>query len=109
MELEKTIAEIKKEIACNNSSIKFCQQKEDCENYEFYHENLKVSDLLPFLEELKRRRELSERNRPISELLVDVQVENAILTKALELSCIDRSNYKELVDAYLEKARKEND
>lgn len=61
MELEKTIEEIKKELACNHSSIKFCQQKEDCENCEFYHENLKVSDLLPFLEELKRRRELSER------------------------------------------------
>lgn len=58
-----------------------------------------------WLEELKRRRELSERNRPISQLLVDAQVENAILRKALELSCIDRSNYKELVDAYLDKAR----
>ena len=63
--------------------------------------------LAGWLEELERRRELSERNRPISELLVDVQVENAILTKALELSCIDRSNYKELIDAYLEKAREE--
>lgn len=57
------------------------------------------------LEELKWRRELSAKNRPTRELLLEEQDKNAILRKALELSCIDRSNYKELVDAYLSEAR----
>lgn len=106
-------------------AIKHCEEKakelrDDCDYcYDHWNDDEKAiieghiecasehEQLAEWLKELKRRRELSERNRPISELLVDAQVENAILRKALELSCIDRSNYKELVDAYLEKAREE--
>lgn len=87
---------------------RFKAQAEEMDRYNNTKEVAKeYRQIADWLEELERRRELSERNRPISELLVDVQVENAILTKALELSCIDRSNYKELIDAYLEKARAE--
>lgn len=105
MTLEEHIADEKQRV---DDILKSAAELEtyEVEARKVYEERAKEhQEKTKLLEELKWRRELSAKNRPTRDLLLEEQDKNAILTKALELSCIDRSNYKELVEWYLGNAR----
>lgn len=105
MTLEEHIADEKQKVDSLMKSVTELEPHEVAVRKVYEERAKEHQEKAKLLEELKRRRELSEKERPIRKLLLEERGKSAILRKALELSCIDRSNYMELVDAYLGEAR----